>query len=109
MTDESTDRLYQMEASVIRALGSPARLAIVDLLAKGGRSVQEIAEDLDMAPASASRHLAGMHSAGLVQSRKEKQRVYYALTCPCVLRLLSPVRELLQHNRRRTVRALRNT
>lgn len=87
-----------MEAAVFRALGSPARLAIVDLLANGGRCVRDIAKGLSMDPALTSRHLARMYSAGLLRSRRDKQRVYYTLISPYVQQLLSSVRDLLRHN-----------
>jgi DNA-binding transcriptional ArsR family regulator len=60
---EFKDRLFEQFARVGKALASPKRLEIVDLLAQGERTVEEIARQTTMSVASASQHLTKSLSA----------------------------------------------
>src|SRR5215208_2461443 len=57
---EFKDRLFEQFARVGKALASPRRLEIVDLLAQGERTVEEIARETSMSVASASQHLQAL-------------------------------------------------
>jgi DNA-binding transcriptional ArsR family regulator len=61
------------------ALGDPHRRAIVELLAAGQRSVQEIADALPISRPAVSRHLRLLKSAGLVEEEPEGTRRIYRL------------------------------
>lgn len=61
------------------ALGDPNRRAIVELLRDGGRSVQELADQLPISRPAVSRHLRLLKRAGLVTDRGEGTRRIYAL------------------------------
>jgi DNA-binding transcriptional ArsR family regulator len=59
------------------ALGDPNRRAIVEQLRAGGRSVQEIADDLPISRPAVSRHLRLLKEAGLVvEEAKGTRRIY---------------------------------
>jgi len=60
---EFKDRLFEQFARVGKALASPRRLEIVDLLAQGERTVGEIARETAMSVASASQHLQALKAA----------------------------------------------
>ncbi len=77
--DES---FYEIKARLIAVLANPRRLQILDLLAVRERAVSEMAEELGMAQATTSQHLAVMRKAGVVDSRKEGNFVYYRLADP---------------------------
>ena len=61
------------------ALGDPHRRAIVETLAQGDRSVQELAEDLPISRPAVSRHLRLLKNAGLVNDRPEGVKRIYSL------------------------------
>ncbi len=64
-------------SDVFNAIAEPQRRAIVDLLAQGERSVNEIAEALDLKQPQTSKHLRVLRAVGLVSVRTEgKQRLY---------------------------------
>jgi rhodanese-related sulfurtransferase/DNA-binding HxlR family transcriptional regulator len=71
------DALYDGFARVARALGNGHRLEIVDVLAQGERSVDELATEIDETTANTSQHLQVLARAGLVRSRREGTRVVY--------------------------------
>jgi rhodanese-related sulfurtransferase len=85
--------LYRQFARLGKALASPARLELLDLLAQGERSVEELAQEADLGMANASAHLQALSRAQLVASRKTGLRVYYRLADPSVFRLWVALRE----------------
>lgn len=87
------ERLYAQFARLGKALGSPARLELLDLLAQGERSVEELASEAGLSVANASAHLQVLARAQLVESRKVGLRVYYRLADPSVYRLWAALRD----------------
>jgi rhodanese-related sulfurtransferase/DNA-binding HxlR family transcriptional regulator len=86
--------LFDAFASVAQALGSGRRAEIVDLLAQGERSVDEIAEEISQSVANTSQHLQVLARSGLVRSRREGTRVYYRLASDRVGELWAAVRDV---------------
>ncbi len=66
-------------ASTFEVIAQPARRAILDRLRGGERLVGELAEELELAQASVSKHLRVLREAGLVQARIEGPRRWYTL------------------------------
>jgi rhodanese-related sulfurtransferase/DNA-binding transcriptional ArsR family regulator len=86
--------LFDAFASVAQALGSGRRAEIVDLLAQGERSVEEIASEISQTVANTSQHLRVLARVGLVRSRREGTRVYYRLASERVADLWAAVRDV---------------
>jgi rhodanese-related sulfurtransferase len=86
--------LFDALASVARALGSGRRAEIVDLLAQGERSVEEIASEIDQSVANTSQHLRVLARSGLVRPRREGTRVFYRLASERVSDLWAAVRDV---------------
>lgn len=74
--------LYEQFARVGKALASAARLELLDLLAQGERSVEDLAREASLSVANASQHLQVLRSARLVEVRREKNFVFYRLAGP---------------------------
>jgi rhodanese-related sulfurtransferase len=86
--------LFDALASVAQALGSGRRAEIVDVLAQGERSVDEIAGEISQSVANTSQHLQVLARAGLVRSRREGTRVFYRLASERVGDLWAAVRDV---------------
>lgn len=86
--------LFDALASVAQALGSGRRAEIVDLLAQGERSVDEIANEIDQSVANTSQHLQVLARSGLVRTRREGNRVFYRLSSERVAELWAAVRDV---------------
>jgi len=86
--------LFDAQASVAQALGSGRRAEIVDLLAQGERSVEEIAGEISQSVANTSHHLRLLAKAGLVRSRREGTRIFYRLASERVSDLWAAVRDV---------------
>ena len=86
--------LFDAFASAAQALGSGRRAEIVDLLAQGERSVEEIANEISQSVANTSQHLHVLARAGLVRSRREGTRIFYRLASERVGDLWAAVRDV---------------
>ncbi|MBA3263662.1 MAG: metalloregulator ArsR/SmtB family transcription factor [Thermoleophilaceae bacterium] len=90
----SKDALFEAIAVMGKAFASPRRLELLDLLAQGPRSVEELARAADQSTANASQHLQGLHAAGLVTRRRDGLRTLYELAGDDVLALCLALRDL---------------
>ncbi len=86
--------LFDALASVAQALGSGRRAEIIDVLAQGERSVEELAGEISQSVANTSQHLQVLARAGLVRSRREGTRVFYRLASERVANLWAAVRDV---------------
>jgi len=88
------DALFDGLAGVAKALGNGRRAELVDVLAQGERSVEELAGELGQSVANTSQHLQVLLRHGMVSSRREGNRIIYALASPRVAALWTAVREV---------------
>jgi len=81
-------------ASMLKAVAHPVRLRILELLELHGEmSVGEIVESLGAKPAITSQQLGLMKDRGVLESRREGNRVFYRVKDPAILRIVACVRE----------------
>jgi rhodanese-related sulfurtransferase len=91
---EAKDALFAGFAEVAKALASGRRAEIVDVLAQGERSVEELAGEIDQSVANTSHHLQALLRAGLLSSRREGTRIIYALSNDRVAELWTALRDV---------------
>lgn len=85
--------LYEQFARVGKALASPARLELLDLLAQSERSVEDLAREADLTVANASQHLQVLRQARLVDVRRDGNLRYYRLAGPEAFRVWQSLRD----------------
>jgi rhodanese-related sulfurtransferase/predicted transcriptional regulator len=88
------EALFDAFGGVAKALASGRRAEIVDVLAQGPRSVEEIAHEIDQSVANTSHHLRALASSGLLRSTKDGTRVIYRLAGPSVLAMWRSLRDV---------------
>ncbi len=86
--------LYDGLAEVAKALGSGRRAEIVDVLAQGERSVDDLAAEIGQSVANTSQHLRSMAQVGLLDTRRSGTRVFYRLASDRVGELWSALRDV---------------
>ena len=91
---EFKDRLYEELGRIAKGIDSPRRLELIDLLAQGERSVEDLASEAALSIANTSQHLQVLRRARLVETRKQGLRVYYRLGHPEVYDVARAVRGL---------------
>ena len=93
---EFKNRLYGQLARLGKALSSPHRLEMLELLAQGERTVDSLATEIGLSLANASQHLQALRQAALVENRKDGLFVYYRLADPDVFDLSKVVRSVAE-------------
>lgn len=88
------DALYEQFARVGKAVASPKRIEILDLLGQSERTVESIARSTGMAVTNTSAHLQVLRRAGLVATRRAGTSVFYRLADDEVARFYSSLRQL---------------
>ncbi len=90
------DRLYGQFARISKALASPHRLEMLDLLAQGERTVDSLATEIGLSLANTSQHLQALRQAALVDSRKQGLFVHYRLADSAVSELSTAIRTVAE-------------
>jgi rhodanese-related sulfurtransferase len=103
----SKDALFAEFAAVGKVLGSPKRLELLDLLAQGPRSVEDLASAADLGMSTCSAHLQTLREAGLVENQREGKRIFYSLAGDDVAGLWDHLRRVAQAHRPHTELARR--
>jgi len=93
---EFKDRLYGQFARIGKALSSPHRLEILELLAQGERTVDSLATEVGLSLANTSQHLQVLRQAALVESRKDGLFVSYRLSDPAIFALCTAIRTVAE-------------
>ena len=88
--------LFNQFARVGKALGNGNRLELLEFVAQGERSVEELARISGLSVANTSQHLQQLRQAGLVISRKEGLKVLYSLSGNNVILLMSALRDVAE-------------
>ena len=88
---EPKQALFEQLALIARALGSAARLELLDFLAQGERNVEELAQVAGLSVANTSKHLQQLKAAGLVEAHRDGKHIRYQLSDD---RALDAIRDL---------------
>lgn len=94
------DTQMSARAEIFKALGHPARLAMVMALGKGERCVCELQELVGSDISTVSKHLTVLRSVGLVVSDKRGKQMFYSLKLPCTLGFVDCVDRALKERGR---------
>lgn len=76
------DLSLTLKAKLFRGLADPSRLAILEALRSGEKTVSDLVAETSLSQPNASGHLACLKDCGLVTSRQEGRYVYYSLADP---------------------------
>jgi rhodanese-related sulfurtransferase/predicted transcriptional regulator len=93
---EPKQALFEQLAIIARALGSGARLELLDFLAQGERSVEDLARVAGLSVANTSKHLQQLKTAGLAQARRDGKHIRYGLADDRVLDAVAALRVLAE-------------
>ncbi len=88
--------LFEHLALIARGFASAARLELLDFLAQGERSVEDLARAAGLSIANTSKHLQQLKGAGLVTPRRDGKHIYYALADERVLDAIATLRRLAE-------------
>jgi rhodanese-related sulfurtransferase/DNA-binding transcriptional ArsR family regulator len=89
-------RLYGQFARIGKALASPHRIELLELLAQGERSVESLAAEIELSLANTSQHLQALRQASLVDTRKHGLYVFYRLADPAVFDVCQAIHDVAE-------------
>jgi DNA-binding transcriptional ArsR family regulator len=93
--DITQDVSLGVKAKLFRGFADPSRLAIIEALRAGEKTVSAIVIETGLSQPNASAHLACLKDCGLVASRQDGRRVYYHLADPRLEEVLRTVEDVL--------------
>src|SRR6185436_13419298 len=90
--------LQTFKVQFFRALAHPARIRMLEILVRGGRTVQELQEALTLEQPIVSQQLAVLRNQRIVSAQKEGSSVRYTLRDPLVGELLDVARRIFNNH-----------
>ncbi|MER2058022.1 ArsR/SmtB family transcription factor [Niallia sp. JL1B1071] len=90
--------IQQFKADFFKALAHPLRIKILEILAQGDKSVNEILELLELEGSAVSQQLSILRSKNIVIGNKEGNRVIYSLRDPAIIELLSVAKKIFNNH-----------
>ncbi len=90
--------LFAQFARVGKALSNGNRLELLEFLAQGERSVEQLSKVASLTVANTSQHLQQLRHAGMVTCRKEGLKVYYSISGDDVIKLLDALRAVAERH-----------
>jgi ArsR family transcriptional regulator len=108
MMKQEIRNYYEGRAKIMKALGHPSRLFMVDELGKQERCVCELTEMVGADVSTISKHLSILKEAGVVDFEKRGTQMYYRLAAPCVLDFLSCLDNMVRTNIQRQMKGLQD-
>lgn len=90
--------LYEHVARIGKAISSPKRLELIELLAQGEKTVETLAEQAGIDMRLTSAHLRALREARLVETRRAGKFIHYRLSGPDVAQLWVNVREVAEEH-----------
>jgi ArsR family transcriptional regulator len=90
--------LRAFKAQFFRALAHPTRIRLLEVLVRGGRTVQELQDALTLDQPTVSQQLAVLRNQGIVAAQKEGLSVRYTVRDPLVGELLDVARRIFNNH-----------
>ena len=90
--------LIELRAEILKVLGQPTRLKIIDFLRDGERCVCEIFPAIGEEQSNTSRHLNMMLAAGVLSRRKDGLKIYYAIKHPEIVDVIDTVTQIVKRD-----------
>ena len=90
--------LQQFKADFFKALAHPLRIQILEVLAEGDRSVNEIQSQLGSEGSAVSQQLTVLRAKNIVYGTKDGNRVIYSLRDPMIIELLEVTKQIFNNH-----------
>ncbi len=104
MTGE--ELVFKIKADLLKSLGHPSRLAILEYLKTREASVGEMVAKLGIEQSGLSKHLSILRQAGILSSRNEKTAVFYSVRDRDIFVVLRTISEILMKKFRESEKVL---
>jgi ArsR family transcriptional regulator len=89
---------YKIKSDIFKALGHPIRLAVFDFLNNKEKCVCEICSFVQSSYANVSKHLSILKNAGLIDSHKNGNHIYYFIKMSCAINFNECINNVIKNN-----------
>ena len=89
---------FGARAAILKAMGHPTRLFILEELNKEERCVNDLTEMIGSDVSTVSKHLSVLKNAGLVHDDKRGNSIYYRSCCSCIVDIINSIQTVLKNN-----------
>jgi DNA-binding transcriptional ArsR family regulator len=89
-------QIYKMQAQVAKALAHESRLMIIAALKDKDMCVLDLTQLIGADQSTVSKHLSVLRNAGILEDRKDSNRVFYHLKTPCVINFFECAMEVIR-------------
>ncbi len=96
--DQARQNRLEARARILKALGHPSRLLILEELATGEKCVAELTKAVGSDVSTVSKHLSSLRNVGLVHDHRRGNQVFYQIATPCVLNFFNCVESVIEAN-----------
>ena len=96
--DQARQNRLEARARILKALGHPSRLLILEELSTGEKCVAELTKAVGSDVSTVSKHLSSLRNVGLVHDQRRGNQVFYQIATPCVLNFFSCVESVIEAN-----------
>ncbi|MDC7125309.1 MAG: metalloregulator ArsR/SmtB family transcription factor [Spirochaetales bacterium] len=103
MITEDELKRSEIRAHMFKALAHPLRIYFLEKLKEKSWCVCELADEAGIPKSAASKHLAQLKEAGLVEDSKTGTRVEYSITAPCLLDMAACAEGVVLENRKKQI------
>ncbi|GAB4232436.1 MAG: metalloregulator ArsR/SmtB family transcription factor [Stanieria sp.] len=86
------------KADLFKILSNPIRIQILDTLRQGEKSVNDIAQWLEIEASSVSQQLAILRRYNLVKGRREGNYIFYSINEPAIFKVLDAAKEVFNNH-----------
>lgn len=87
---------YETRANILKAMGHPTRLFIIEELYKTEKCVNELTEMIGSDVSTVSKHLSVLKNSGLVVDEKRGTNIYYKLRTRCIIDFLGCIETVIK-------------
>jgi ArsR family transcriptional regulator len=96
--DDKKKAVMNAKSKILKALGHPTRLYIVEELSKGEKCVCKFVDAVGVDFSTISKHLSVLREAGIVEDEKRGLQVFYKLRVPCIMNFMGCIEEVIKSN-----------
>jgi ArsR family transcriptional regulator len=95
------EKLYELHAEFCKMFAHPIRLALIDSLRDGEKSVTELQEELGLKQSTISQHLANFRKLGIATIRKDGRKIYYKITDERIIKAYDLIDQVIKDRKKR--------
>lgn len=95
--------IHGFKAEFFKALAHPLRIQILECLAEGEKSVNEIQRDVGVGGSAVSQQLTVLRAKNIVTGTKQGNRVIYSLNDPLIIDILNISRQIFNNQLKNTI------